>query len=183
MYCYQDGKHTTEEKCDDGNDGGSGCSSQCTIENGWTCPDSAEIVIPNSRTPDYPNMKDVCFDCQTASKTVAEKAIANGLPPLPVICYACFSGFYLGEPCGTCMSCIKGFYYIGSPSNKRLLCETGTYADSQQSFECKLCPAHSISRRGYRGAESILDCLCSGGFTLTVGTVREERTCQMCVDS
>jgi cysteine-rich repeat protein len=176
VYCYQDGKRTTEE-CDDGNGGGSGCSSECTIENGWTCPDSAQIVIPNS-------IKDVCFDCQAASKAAAEKAIANGLPPPPVISYACPSGFYLGEPCGTCMPCIKGFYCMGSPSNKRLLCEAGTYADREQSFECKVCPPNSISRRGYRGAESILDCLCNGGFTLTVGTaMEEERTCQMCVDS
>jgi hypothetical protein len=111
------------------------------------------------------------------------RAIANGLPPPPVISYACSSGFYLGEPCGTCMPCIKGFHCIGSPSNKRLLCEAGTYADREQSLECKLCPPHSISRRGYRGAESILDCLCNGGFTLTVGTAMEEQTCQMCVDS
>jgi len=175
----QDGIRTSAEECDDGVGGGSGCSMECTIENGWVCPEEMAVAAAISETPTHVlrEITDRCYDCDAAKRAAEIEAAAAGLPLPPSDEFNCPSGLYMGVECGTCQSCPEGFYCQGGPDNERRPCAAGTWVDYINAFECESCPAHSTSRRG---AVSIDLCQCSPGFT---GEAASAAGCRQCVDS
>jgi cysteine-rich repeat protein len=114
----QDGIRTREEECDDGVGGGQGCSMECTTEIGWVCHDTA--AEPRSQNSQA-EIKSKCRDCEAAAATAAIEAASEGRPPPPASTLNCPSGFYMGEVCGTCTMCPKGFF-----------------CDVDNNFPCKL---------------------------------------------
>ena len=173
----QDGIRTNVEECDDGLGGSGGCSMECTVENGWICPDSLAEAADISPSHVLPEIKDRCYDCTAAAKAAELEAAAAGLPPPPSIELNCPSGLYMGVECGTCQSCPKGFFCQGGPDNQRFPCAAGTWVDYINAFECESCPPHSTSERR---AVSKQDCQCMPGFT---GEAASEVGCQRCINA
>ena len=170
----QDGIRTREEECDDGVGGGQGCSMECTTEIGWVCDDTA--AQPRSHNFQA-EIKSKCRDCKAAAAIAAIEAASQGRAPPPLSTLNCPSGFYMGEVCGTCAICPKGFSCKGGPKNERFPCGTGTYAEQIGQFSCNQCPANAVSSRA---AKSITECECAPGFT---GLANSDIGCQFCADA
>ena len=80
------------EECDDDNFiSGDGCSSSCTIENGWGC----ELTQGGS--------SDQCFKCIPGCASCTDKTAAS--------CTACYYGFFLHVGISSCIAgCPDGYY-------------------------------------------------------------------------
>jgi len=112
-----DGIVNNDEECDDAGQS-QGCSSECTVENGWICTGGSATTA------------DSCVLCQTQSTI------------------SCSPGRYVGGSCDTCIDCELGFRCPGGPQNKRFQCDAGSYEDETGQFECKLCPTNALSPIG-----------------------------------
>ena len=174
----QDGVRTVEEECDDGVGGGQGCSMECTVENGFVCPDERTRPAAISQTPAHPakEVRDSCKDCQAELLAETLEAEAKGLSPPPSL--TCVSGKYDGEVCRTCIDCPVGFFCQGGPLNFRYPCDVGTFVDYSNAFECEQCPLHSTSKRR---SDSVTRCQCMAGYTGIVTSL--DSTCEACSNS
>ena len=179
----QDGIRTLEEECDDGEGGKEGCSTECTVENGWICPAEMQTTASGSMGSNQGShasvnagseMRDHCKDCKAEMKAAELAAEAAGLDFVKIE-LNCPSGKY--DECNTCQDCPVGFYCEGGPDNLRFPCPSGTYVDYRNAFECEACPAFSISERR---SDSVDDCRCLPGYT---GVAASPEGCQECKDS
>jgi cysteine-rich repeat protein len=186
-----DGLITDEEACDDSNtEDGDGCTSTCTIEEGWMCNDQpsacfvvcGDAILAGDEQCDDDNVVD--GDGCTAECQQEDGWACEGLPSDCVT--VCGDGFVVGDDCddgnnmdgdGCTADCLLevGFFCDGEPSDCQAICGDGFVLGGEQCDDDDLdpddgCDAACMVELGWSCMGQPSACMTGCGDGIVVGS-------------